>query len=466
MKSINKIAAVLLLLFGVMACEMESFDEVAPVNKLTEDNAFNSADKVEYLLNGVYLTWRRFGYMPGYLMAYGGNYQWRSGSDYDINAIEADARYPSDAYKLYYIMIQKANFLIEAMQSSDNIADLTAVRRAEVEGEARLQRGWAHFELLRIFGQSWDLGSKYGIVVNLEPQRAYEVKARNTVQEVYDAVLADLDFAIANAPATSDAHKMSQVTAKAVKAQVLLTMNDFAGAAQLASEVMQNGHYKLEDEYDQIFWNGFYSDEFLFTPWAVNYSDALSLDVTGIYFPVTDQLTKMADAEVGDPDDGDMTTGDGFDKRFAIGHASDLLPPTIRHGKYPHRRARDQQANSQHILRLAEVYLIYAEAKARLTAGVDADAVEAMNVVRRRADMPEKQPGSKAELLEAIRIEKNMELFLEWAQPWHDMVRYHKLGDIDIKTYRPNITNDDRLVWPIPETALVANNKLIQNPGY
>ena len=465
MKYINKMIITVIAVFTLVACETTAIDDLEPKNKLEVGNVFTDAGKVESLLNGVYLSWRNFFFSAGYQFAYSGYFEYRFGSDFFENNLDFDNIEVYNLYQEYYEMLQKANYLIYGLENVDKIEGLKQTRRSEIEGIARLNRAMAHFYLLRLYGQSWDTSSSLGIVVNMEPQTSTVPKARSTVQETYDAILSDLDFAIANAPASNVPWKMSQVTAKAVKAQVLLTLNDYQGAAQYALEVMNDGNYGLEPNYADIYYNGHESTEFLFSPYWVYFSDAGS-DLFGQYFETQQALTDLSDAEVGAPDDGNPATGEGFDKRYAFDNATDLLPNRRDHGKYPYPRSRDQKGSGHHILRVGEMYLIYAEAKARLASGVDQDAVDAMNVIRLRAEMPEKNPGTKEELLEMIRIEKTLELFLEWGQPWYDMVRYHKLGDINISDFRPNMANDDRLLWPIPQQALLANNKLVQNPGY
>ena len=455
----------------LMSCNLKPFDEVAPKFKLIEPNAYNSSDKVEANLNGVYLSWRNFSYTPGYVISYGGLYDWRgTNSDYYLNNIDQEEQYVERGYSNYYIMIQRANYLINAMKNVESISGLTDKRRAEVEAESRLQRAWAHWELLRLYGQSWDLNSSYGIVLNRDVVREAVAKPRNTVQECYDFILEDLNFAADRAPESQkDGSKMSRVTAMAIKAQVLLTKGDFAAAAEAALSVINNTDYILEKKYRDIYLKGFKSKEFLFSPYSWGTTDEVS-DLIGQYFYYTDGLKNLADEAVGAPNDGDDITGVGFDPRFAFAHAVnslESLPEARRlNAKYPHRRQSDKQGNSLHILRKAEAYLIYAEAKAKAGTGVDADAVAKLNIIRNRAGLPSKNPTTKADLLEAIRIETSLELFGEWSQHWHALVRYHKRGDINITSFRPNIKNDNRLVWPIPKRALEGNNRLKQNPGY
>ena len=92
-----------------------------------------------------------------------------------------------------------------------------------------------------------------------------------------------------------------------------------------------------------------------------------------------------------------------------------------------------------------------------------------VNLIHRRAgyaDTDDLAPTTNAEFLEAIRIEKAMELFGEMNQPWFDMIRYHIEGDLDIATIKSTVTSSDKFILPFPTGALSGNGGLVQNPGY
>jgi len=451
----------------LLSCDLiTSFDDIEPKYKLIEESTFTDLNKVEAALNGTYTPWRQVWYIPANIMALSGNYESfisPIGGPFYANEVQYDNIYVQNAYSLYYLIIQRSSYIIDAMQNNPDIKELSASRRSEVEGEARIQRAMAHFHLLELFGQFYDLDSELGIVVKMEPSRVNEPLKRNTVKEVYTAILEDLDFSIDNAPAVNVHYRMSQTVAKAYKAKVLLYQKDYTNAAALALDVMGDPNYELEEDYASIFSNGYNSKEVLFSPFA-KYLQEQGF-VVSIPLSSPRNIASIADAEVIGVE-GDPNTGEGFDKRYAFAHARNTLPPSARNAKYPFAFIPDQQDNSHFVMRLAEVYLIYAEAKARLSSGVDADALTAMNDIRTRADMPHKSPATKADLLEAIRIEKNLELFGEWAQPWFDLVRYHKLGDLNISDIKSTITSDDQLILPMPLQALAGNSDLEQNPGY
>jgi hypothetical protein len=459
------------LCLGASSCDIiEPLDELKPKYQLEEAITYTDAAKVEAALNGIYAGWRTTGtwYHPGNLMALSGNYTQRIGADYELNNVPIDQRDNKDAYSSYYKTIQRSSFLIDNLVKDTEITSLSDERRLEVEGEARLSRAMCHFALLECYGQFYDMSSEYGIVVITSASRELKTPSRNSVKETYDAIVKDLDFAIANAPAKSVHYKFSQTVAKAWKAKVLLYMGDYANAAALAMEVMSDANYGLENTYAEIFSKGYNSKEVLFSPLIKAYAERAPV-LLGAYFPVGN-IKNIADAEVADGVDGDGEVVKNYDLRYKFTHIDGIFLG-FPNQKYAFKTEKEgDQDNSLYNMRLAEVYLIYAEAKARLANSIgDADAVEAiakLNEIRGRAGMPDKAPATIADLLEAIRIEKNLELHNEMGQPWFDMVRYFHDDIAKLTAIKSTITSKDQLILPIPRSALAGNNALDQNPGY
>ena len=124
-------------------------------------------------------------------------------------------------------------------------------------------------------------------------------------------------------------------------------------------------------------------------------------------------------------------------------------------------------------LRLAEVYLIYAEAAARSNAPGSPGfqkAVAKLNVVRDRVGLKGKSPTDKPALLKDIRQEKLRELWGENGEEWFDLVRYAQIaGDVSVITsLKPTVTDPHQYIMPIPLGELSSPNgsEVSQNPGY
>lgn len=115
------------------------------------------------------------------------------------------------------------------------------------------------------------------------------------------------------------------------------------------------------------------------------------------------------------------------------------------------------------VLRLAELYLIRAEARAQLEKY--ADATIDLNIIRNRAGLVNIQPEGKEALLAKIYQERRVELFTEWGHRWLDLKRLNLadqiLGPIKSPYWKPTA-----VLYPIPLAEIESNPNLNQNSGY
>ena len=162
-----------------------------------------------------------------------------------------------------------------------------------------------------------------------------------------------------------------------------------------------------------------------------------------------------------------------INKQGQVVHQKDITPITP-HGvlikKYMDANATGQNgAINIQIFRLADVYLIAAEAAARQN-GVTAEALGYINIVRHRAGLADLSTGlSKEQFIDAILQERSWELFGE-GDRWYDLTRTNTFLQVV-----PKCTNDVYPVrtpqarnryFPIPLDEVNANTKLEQNPDW
>jgi len=121
------------------------------------------------------------------------------------------------------------------------------------------------------------------------------------------------------------------------------------------------------------------------------------------------------------------------------------------------------------ILRLADVYLIAAEAEGRLN-GATASAYGFINTVRKRAGLPDLTSGlSKDAFVDAVIQERAWEFFAE-GDRWYDLTRTGKFLTVIPKAVNSvypvrNVTAKNKY-FPIPQDEINANPKLVQNPDW
>ncbi len=157
--------------------------------------------------------------------------------DYTVTPQEATL---SSNWKMFYKMINNAN---EVMVAVPEIIKDQATADAYI-GEARFLRGWAYFMLTQLWGE---------VPLHLEPTRSLAntasiYKPRSPISEVYNVIVADLEFAKSNLPNTRPGNELGRATkaaAMGMLGKVYLTM---AGKPLNAA-----GYYqKAADELNQM----------------------------------------------------------------------------------------------------------------------------------------------------------------------------------------------------------------------
>jgi hypothetical protein len=179
----------------------------------------------------------------------------------------------------------------------------------------------------------------------------------------------------------------------------------------------------------------------------------------------SEYLRSLADAQVGGPEDGDLFgAGSNYDPRFSFAYSEETKGVNMQ-AKYPFASQISSSGNTIYHLRLAEIYLIHAEAVVRSN-GDPLIALGSLNAIRLRAGVDAKEYVDDATLLEDIRKEKLLELFFENGEPLFDLVRYDVLGNIETSAVKPTLISENQFVLPLPADVLIGNTNLVQNPGY
>lgn len=451
---------VTLSLFSLVGCDI---DDIDPIHKLNEDNAIRDPESAQSVLNGIYVQWRQSGVnsIPIELAALGNEGILNNDQDgFNENELQPEVSSLKTIYTMHYKIINQANFLIEKLEE-DPPSTIPDEDRNRLIAEGKFNRALAHFNLLRYFGEFYDLSSAYGVVTRTSYASGIEYDARSSAQEVYSLIVDDLEFARENAAEATEHYYAGKIAATALLAKVELYMGNYGMAADLAEEVMNNAQgFSLEDNYADIYTNTFSSSEAIFALYHDEEEGGTEMyKVSSTTY--SSQLEEAASQQV----DGEGSlegAGAGYDLRFAYAYSEDTQGAN-GNGKYPY--AIQDQANTMYFIRLAEVYLIYAEAEVRSGGDLDA-ALVALNTIRSRAQVTPKTLSSPEQLLTDIREEKLLELFFENGEPWFDLIRYHSLGDVDAFAVKSSLHDNYQFIMPIPLDVMIANKNLVQNPGY
>ena len=179
--------------------------------------------------------------------------------------------YIRDLWNDFYRAINTTNTVIDRAES----ANVPAALKAQRVAEARFLRAHYYFILVQTFGP---------IHLSLKETTAIETTAtRSPVKAVYDAIVSDLELAIAALPAKQNEYgRASKAAAEHMLAKVLLTRasipsaaksDDYQRAAVLAKSVIANYGLKLLPNFADVFDQA--KQEHSEVVWSVQYTTDL-----------------------------------------------------------------------------------------------------------------------------------------------------------------------------------------------
>lgn len=331
-----------------------------------------------------------------------------------------------------------------------------------IVGEALTLRGLIYFDMVRMFAQHYSFtsdASHLGVPLVLEFDKDGE-PSRASVNAVYDQVISDMTKGIAQMSddtRSGSTSTLSKTAGKALLSRVYLYKDDLANAESTATEVINSTKYSLTDNANYLAsWASDYSDESIFemsmTESDNNGSDALGrmyiVEGYGDYLPSNDVVSLI-------PAD-DVRSGWFIEDTFLDG---DYAP--FRMNKYPSINGD----NNTIVMRLSELYLIRAEARARQN---DDTAQGDIDMIRQRAQPTAANVTATGQaLIDEVMLERRKELCFEGQRLWdlmrhkQDVIRTQCTSSICEINY-PN----EKVILPIPEAELDANPNIEPNPGY
>lgn len=384
--------------------------------------------------------------------------------------------YGSYFWSSFYSTVNAANAVIGQVSDAPDIY-FVGNKKNEILGEAHAMRALAFYNLLRYFGYSWDINSPYGLILRTIQSTATTLPLkRSSVKESYDQIISDLDFAIANAPATNESYYMSKWAAMALKARVLMMRgqgSDYSDAATLCSDIINNGPYALEENYEDIFHTkGLSSSEVIFgiQP-KENQSDVFEAYYyrnSAQYLP-TDNMVALYE---GDPRLEKMYVAQ---PTMQIGFNEDGSYYIYYENKYaickhinPTKFVADNIEESQYQIRLSEVYLLRAEALART--GKIAEAGTLLKTVMQKAGITDfsavDAATSQEAMMKQIFNEAIKNLSFECGLEHDLMLRFPESITL---AFNPIYEEQQYNIFGIPTDEFKYNNELTasdQNPGY
>ncbi|WP_460977687.1 RagB/SusD family nutrient uptake outer membrane protein [Spirosoma knui] len=441
--------AILFSFFLLTGCKQ--FLDVQPEQQVDESQAVTNASTAEAALNGLYNRLGNDGYygsnLPALSYLSGGDVQWTGsqGAPQEITSrkLTADNGYVGSAWAAIYRTILAANYLLETVPALNDPL-LTADRKNQILGEAYAIRALSYFDLARGWG---------GVQLILKPTHTPQDNtgiSRSSLDVTYAQVLKDLTTAEPLLGNTTNRNRVTKKTVYALRARYHLYRQEWDKAEEYATKLIDDASYKLVKPYSAFFANNAVATtESVF---EIAYTNSFknghsnwwlppALSGRREWAPSNQLVTLLNDPNVG-----------GNRKELI---AQTAPPGNLWYGKLYYRNPIG--TDPAYLIRIAELFLIRAEARAQL--GKTATALTDLNAIRDRAGVPLSTAATKETLIQAIEDERRVEFAFE-TDRWFDLGRKGRIGTV------LNITDPNKYVLPIPNSEILADKALTQNKGY
>jgi hypothetical protein len=429
--------SVLLISTALFSCkkylEVESFD------RIPDETTIFDKSSAEAAVRGAYRSLANSSYNSSFqrtILLSGGDVRALTNAQTDLNIINYDLRsdlaFLSTYWASFYNTINRANHVIEKVPLLTDIK-LTDEFRNQLLGEAYFIRALSYFDLARVFGN---------VQLFLTPTKVVSDKLgvkQSSQAQVYDQVLADLLKAETLLPATVVRNRSTKFTANALKARLFLYRKQYNEAEQEVNKVLANSAYRLIKPFNLAAGTSESVFELSYSVNDINSAYALWNTSNRSLEPKAEIHNLLNDPAIG----GDRKL---LSVKNNLGQFIGGITPS--------------NTSASYVIRTAELYLIRAEARALKSVPDISGALNDLNEVRTRANVP---PISDAIDIQgvflAIENERRVEFALEWHR-WFDLVRTGRTPAV------LSLDDPNKYIFPIPEGELLADPSLVQNPGY
>ena len=389
---------------------------------------------------------------------------------------------PQQIWSSSYDGIEKANWIIEKVPA----ARMDATRQKQIIGEAYFLRAFYHWMLTKNFGD-------VPVKIKASSNQVEAIVGKSPRADVYKQIYSDLDQAtnagLVSGPGIEKGRPSKEAVA-ALYAKVALYNEDWATASKKAQEVINSGKYSLMADVRDVYRYDREDAARVENIWAYEseggFSPSRGHQLTGLLGPPASAGPEYGRTTFGsmfayqsfydpfNPADKrrllmDTTYMDKSNKPVAQRNITPITTQGVLIKKYQDPVSTVGTLPNIPILRLADVYLIAAEAEARAT-GVTPAAYGFINVVRKRAGLADLTSNlGKDAFIDAVLQERSWELYGE-GDRWYDLTRTGKymtaLAKATNSVYRTRPVQAKNKYFPIPQDEINANPKLEQNPDW
>lgn len=401
-----------IILFGLIILFIISCDDLLdlqPTNSISSENAILNESDLQNSIKSCYDAFQADGYYGRNLIMIneiGSDNAYNGGTilEYDQfnkNNVQQDNRYLEEIWATPYIAINRCNMVIYYM---DKLEDITESKKEEYLAEVLFLRALNYYNLTRLFRD---------VPLKLKPTidtKDFNVPVSNQ-SEVYEKILEDLTFAN-NKLKNTNSFLATDDAVKTLLAKINLELDNYQEAINYANEVI-NSDKKLLEDYSELYT----SENNLESIFELEFTELLSdknriaeycyPNNLGGRYEIAPEIELLNSFESGD-----------HRLNFFLGN-------TPYCNKY---ESITSGADNVFIFRLAELYLLRAEARTRNN-GTISQINSDINKIRNRAGLTSIYSNSYTELLQIIENERRLEFAFEGHRRF-DLIRTNRASEV------------------------------------
>ena len=486
MKLKYNLIAIALLGFSFSSCS--DFLEQNPQTDLSENDFYKTADDILSAVNGAYSSlqegdiygnWYVFGEIPSDNTRNQLSGSVTTQNEFDQFYIDTQNSMIANFWKAAYKVINRTNTILGRIDGIEINTELA--NRYKLE--CKFIRALMYFNLVRVYG---DVPL---VLKEISISESYDI-LREPKENVYNQIIADLKEAqdLPVSYSTAEDGRATQGAAKALLANVYMTLHKYAEAETILAEIINSGRYSLLentpgslniDGYKNVFSpvnhnskEGIFEIQFLKGGYGEgsNYANNFAPENSGTNVVAVGGTggNNIPEMDIYNAyEEGDLRR----DFSMSLGYYDNRKNNEWVESRYvckfmdvPYQN--NDASNNYPVIRYADVILMYAEALNQN--GKTAEACKYLNMTRRRGfgyqttetSPVDLQTTDKAQFALMGEQERRVELAFE-NHRWFDLIRTGRA--VEVMRSKGFSLNETNLICPIPQKQIDVNPKLTQN---
>lgn len=486
MKLQYNLIAIALLGFSFSSCS--DFLEQNPQTDLSENDFYKTADDILSAVNGAYSSlqegdiygnWYVFGEIPSDNTRNQLSGSVTTQNEFDQFYIDTQNSMIANFWKAAYKVINRTNTILGRIDGIEINTELA--NRYKLE--CKFIRALMYFNLVRVYG---DVPL---VLKEISISESYDI-LREPKENVYNQIIADLKEAqdLPVSYSTAEDGRATQGAAKALLANVYMTLHKYAEAETILAEIINSGRYSLLentpgslniDGYKNVFSpvnhnskEGIFEIQFLKGGYGEgsNYANNFAPENSGTNVVAVGGTggNNIPEMDIYNAyEEGDLRR----DFSMSLGYYDNRKNNEWVESRYvckfmdvPYQN--NDASNNYPVIRYADVILMYAEALNQN--GKTAEACKYLNMTRRRGfgyqttetSPVDLQTTDKAQFALMVEQERRVELAFE-NHRWFDLIRTGRA--VEVMRSKGFSLNETNLICPIPQKQIDVNPKLTQN---